>query len=97
MNINWKVRVKNKVWWLTFVPAVLLLVQVVLAAFGLNWDSGVLSGQLAAIVNAAFAVLALLGVVADPTTVGVTDSIQALGYDEPKDDFADAKHAKGGE
>lgn len=97
MNINWKVRVKNKVWWLTFVPAVLLLVQVVLAAFGLNWDSGVLSGQLAAIANAAFAVLALLGVVADPTTVGVTDSIQALGYDEPKDDFADAKHAKAGE
>ncbi len=97
MNINWKVRIKNKVWWLTFVPAVLLLVQVVLAAFGLNWDSGVLSGQLAAIVNAAFAVLALLGVVADPTTVGVTDSIQALGYDAPKDDFADAKHAKAGE
>lgn len=97
MNINWKVRVKNKVWWLTFVPAVLLLVQVVLAAFGLNWDGGVLSQQLAAIVNAAFAVLALLGVVADPTTVGVTDSIQALGYDEPKDDFAEAKHAKAGE
>lgn len=97
MNINWKVRVKNKVWWLTFVPAVLLLVQVVLAAFGLNWDSGVLSRQLAAIVNAAFAVLALLGVVADPTTAGVTDSIQALGYDEPKDDFAEAKHAKAGE
>lgn len=85
MNINWKVRVKNKVWWLTFVPAVLLLVQVVLAAFGLNWDSGVLSGQLAAIVNAAFAVLTLLGIVADPTTAGVGDSEQAMGYDEPKE------------
>lgn len=85
MNINWKVRVKNKVWWLTFVPAVLLLVQVVLAAFGLNWDSGVLRRQLAAIVNAAFAVLALLGVVADPTTAGVGDSEQAMTYDEPKE------------
>lgn len=85
MNINWKIRIKNKVWWLTFVPAVLLLVQVVLAAFGLNWDSGVLSGQLAAIVNAAFAVLTLLGVVADPTTAGVGDSEQAMGYDEPKE------------
>lgn len=85
MSINWKVRVKNKVWWLTFVPAVLLLVQVVLAAFGINWDSGVMSRQLAAIVNAAFAVLALLGIVADPTTAGVGDSEQAMTYTEPKE------------
>ena len=97
MNINWKVRAKNKSFWVALVPAVLLLVQQVLAVFGVTLDFGELQSQLVAIVGTVFALLAILGVVADPTTVGVTDSIQALGYDEPKDDFADAKHAKAGE
>lgn len=34
MNINWKVRLKNKSFWLALIPAVLLLVQVVAAVFG---------------------------------------------------------------
>lgn len=84
MNINWKVRIKNKTWWLAVVPAVLLLVQAVAAPFGYSWDFGVLNEQLAAIINAAFAVLALVGVVADPTTEGVSDSLQAMGYEHPK-------------
>lgn len=84
MNINWTVRLKNKTWWLAVVPAVLLLVQAVAAPFGYQWDFGVLNEQLAAIINAAFAVLALVGVVADPTTEGVSDSLQALGYEHPK-------------
>ena len=33
-----------------------------------------------------FAVLTILGVVTDPTTDGITDSTQALGYTEPKKD-----------
>lgn len=84
MNINWTVRIKNKTWWLAVVPAVLLLVQAVAAPFGYQWDFGVLNEQLAAIINAAFAVLALVGVVADPTTEGVSDSLQAMGYEHPK-------------
>lgn len=97
MNINWKVRIKNKAFWVAVVPTVLLLAQQVLAVFGVTLDFSGLQAQLVAIVGTVFALLALLGVVADPTTVGVTDSIQALGYDEPKDDFADAKHAKAAE
>lgn len=84
MNINWTVRLRNKTWWLAVVPAVLLLVQAVAAPFGYQWDFGVLNEQLAAIINAAFAVLALVGVVADPTTEGVSDSLQAMGYEHPK-------------
>lgn len=84
MNINWTVRLRNKTWWLAVVPAVLLLVQAVAAPFGYQWDFGVLNEQIAAIINAAFAVLALVGVVADPTTEGVSDSLQALGYEHPK-------------
>lgn len=82
--INWKTRIKNKNFWIALIPAILLLIQSVLTPFGYNWDFGVLNQQLTAIINAAFGVLSILGIVTDPTTVGIGDSSQALGYDEPK-------------
>lgn len=82
--INWKVRLKNKAFWLSLIPAILLLIQVVAAPFGLVLDFGELGNQLLAIVNAVFAILAILGIVTDPTTAGVGDSAQALTYEEPK-------------
>ncbi len=82
--MNWLVRIKNKTFWLTLIPAVLLLVQVVAAVFGYSLDFGDLGNKLLAVVNAVFALLAILGVVNDPTTAGVTDSAQALTYQEPK-------------
>ena len=82
--MNWKVRIKNKTFWLTMIPAVLLLVQVVAAVFGYSLDFGDLGNKLLAVVNAVFALLAILGIVNDPTTAGVTDSAQALTYQEPK-------------
>lgn len=82
--INWTVRLKSKTFWLAIVPAVLLLVQVVAAVFGFTIDLGDLGNKLLDVVNAAFAVLAILGIVADPTTEGVGDSAQALAYTEPK-------------
>lgn len=84
--INLKVRIKNKSFWLALIPAILLLVQVVAAPFGYQWDFGILNDQLAAIVNAAFALLAILGIVTDPTTAGLGDSAQAMTYDKPKND-----------
>ena len=85
MNINWKVRLRNKTFWLSLIPAVLLLVQVVAAVFGYTLDLGDLGNKLLAVVNALFAVLSILGVVTDPTTKGVSDSEQALSYEEPKE------------
>lgn len=82
--INWKVRLKNKTFWLALIPAVLLLVQVVAAVFGYTLDLGDLGNKLLEVVNALFAVLAILGVVTDPTTAGVGDSKQALTYETPK-------------
>ena len=84
MKINWIARLKNKTFWLSIVPAVLLLIQTVAAVFGFRLDFGELGNQLLAVVNAAFAVLALLGIVTDPTTEGVGDSQQALTYTKPK-------------
>lgn len=82
--INWKVRFKNKAFWLAFIPALLLLVQQICALFGVTIDIGGLSAQLVAIVETAFIILALWGVVNDPTTAGAADSALAMTYVEPK-------------
>ena len=82
--INWTVRVKNKTFWVALIPAALLLVQVVTAVFGVTLDMGDVGNKLLAVVNALFAVLAILGVVTDPTTAGVKDSQQAMTYTKPK-------------
>ncbi len=84
-NINWLVRIKNKSFWIALIPAVLLLIQVVAAVFGITLDLGDLGNKLLAVVNAVFGVLAILGIVIDPTTSGITDSEQALTYTEPKE------------
>ena len=84
MKINWKVRIKNKFFWLALIPAVMLLVQTVVALFGISLDLGDVANKLITVVNSVFVVLAILGVVNDPTTSGVSDSTQALTYDKPK-------------
>lgn len=84
MLVNWKVRIRNKAFWLAIIPATLVLVQAVGAPFGFSWDFGILGDQLRRIVEAAFAVLAILGVVNDPTTEGWNDSRLAMTYEEPK-------------
>lgn len=82
--INWKVRIKNKSFWLAIIPALILLVQAVAAVFGFALDLSDISDKLLAVIEAAFLVLAIVGVVADPTTAGLGDSAQALTYDKPK-------------
>jgi phi LC3 family holin len=80
MKINWKVRLLSVKFWLALVPAILLVGQAVAAVFGYNWDFANLGKQLTAVINSVFAVLAILGVVTDPTTAGVSDSDKALTY-----------------
>ena len=82
--INWKVRIKNKTFWLSLIPALLLLAQALGAVFGLSLDLSAVGEKLLTVVNTLFAVLTILGVVTDPTTAGVSDSTLALSYDEPK-------------
>ena len=86
MMINWQVRIVNKDFWLSLIPAVLLLVQAIGAPLGLVLDFGELGNQLLAIVNAVFAVLAIQGIVNDPTTNGMGDSRLAMTYEQPKKD-----------
>ena len=82
--INWRVRIKNKNFWIALIPAVLLLVQAVMAVIGVDIDFTMLSGKLLAVVDALFVVLSILGIVTDPTTEGISDSTLAMTYKIPK-------------
>ena len=80
MKINWKARFKNKMFWLAFIPAVLLVIQAGAAVFGFTLDLGELGNKLLMLVDAVFVVLAVLGIVTDPTTPGASDSDRAMTY-----------------
>ena len=84
MKINWKVRIKNKVFWITIIPAILLFIQAVASVFGFNIDLGELGNKLLYVIETAFVILSILGIVTDQTTVGIGDSENALTYDTPK-------------
>ena len=84
--INWKIRLKNKQFWVSVIPALALVIQAVAAVFGWTLDFTRITGRLIAVVDAVFALLVILGIVVDPTTVGVGDSRRAMGYEEPYQD-----------
>ena len=77
MKINWIVRFKNKAFWVAIIPAILLLAQQICALFGVELNIAGLSDQLIAIVGTAFSVLALVGIVNDPTVASLSDREQA--------------------
>lgn len=81
--INWKVRIKNKIFWVTIIPAIFVLIQVILSIFGISIDFAELQGKVLALVDAIFVVLAILGIVTDQTTAGIGDSQRALTYNAP--------------
>lgn len=75
-KINWRVRLRNKTFWLTLVPLLVLLSQ----QLGLNW----VPKNWESIFTTVMAILTVVGIINDPTTVGIKDSEQALVYYEPK-------------
>lgn len=82
MNINWRLRLKNRATLTTLLLAAVAFAYQVLGCFGIvpavSQDMTVNAVTL--LVN----VLLALGIVVDPTTAGVGDSDDALGYDEPR-------------
>lgn len=82
--VNWKVRIRNKSFWVTLVPAIALFAQALAACFNIRLDLGEQTDKILAVVNTLFVVLGVIGVVNDPTTFGFNDSDRAMGYDEPE-------------
>ena len=83
MKINWVVRLKNKTFWMTVIPAIFVLVKTVATALGFNIDLAETESVILQVVNVIFVVLAFLGVIVDPTTKGFNDSARAMTYTEP--------------
>ncbi|MBR3936069.1 MAG: phage holin [Oscillospiraceae bacterium] len=83
-KINWKVRIKNPVFWMTVVPAAVSFVYCVLGAFGIvpKLTENMVLNIFSAVVTA----LTTLGVLVDPTTAGVGDSALAMTYEAPRKD-----------
>lgn len=76
MKINWKLRIQNKTFWATLIPLLVILLQ----QLGLNFVPENWQEIFATIMS----ILLLVGVINDPTTEGISDSDQALTYNEPK-------------
>lgn len=83
MKVNWKIRVKNKAFWVTLIPTALLLISQVAGVFGFTLDLSALGDKLIGIAGTVFLILSLVGIVVDPTTEGVNDSERAMGYVAP--------------
>lgn len=85
MKMNLKVRVKNPYFWIGLGGVILTAMGIsadMLTSWAAVWDA------LVNLVSNPFmlgsVVLAVLGVVLDPTTAGIGDSEQAMTYTKPK-------------
>ena len=72
--MNWKIRIQNKVFWLALIPALALVITSVADVFGYTVDLTEGTAKLAAVIE----LLAVVGVVTDPTTKGIGDSERAM-------------------
>ncbi|ASZ75545.1 holin [Enterococcus phage phiSHEF10] len=73
--MDWKTRIRSKAFWITLVPAVVVLIQMIGNIFGLEMSKLTgLSEQLIGVINALFVVLSILGIAVDPTTKGIKDN-----------------------
>lgn len=89
IKLNWKVRLKNPVFWANIVLAIIIPI---LTHLGMNWEQvttwAMLGSLLASAVKNPVIVVAVIvsvwNAINDPTTAGLSDSKQALTYTEPK-------------
>lgn len=90
MSINWKVRVKNPVWWAQMALAVFtpILAYGGLTAQDMTTWGAVLGLLRQAVTNPyvlSLVVVSVWNAVNDPTTTGISDSTQALTYEKPRE------------
>ena len=86
--INWKVRIKNPVFWVQIAVAIVLPI---LAYLGLSWEDMTSWAALGSIFVQAVSnpvilvsvVVSVWNAINDPTTKGLADSTRALTYDKP--------------
>ena len=82
MKINILVRLRNKTFLIIFVPATLSLLYQFLAMVG--FVPKIEEKSLLSILMQLIELLALLGIIVDPTTKGISDSEMAITYKNPQ-------------
>ena len=83
MQINWKLRLKNKVTLTAIVLGVVGIAYKILAMLGIV--PAISENEVVEVVLLVIELLVLLGVVVDPTTAGVGDSQLAMSFDKPRE------------
>ena len=81
MNINWKLRLQNKV---TLLAILGDIVAIIFSIIKLIQTREFTYETVMHIITLVVEVLVLLGIVVDPTTEGMDDSVKARGYEKPK-------------
>lgn len=87
MQMNWKVRFKNKVWLSSFIATIITFIYTILGMFDVAPE--VTKNSIMNIIDAVLMMLSLTGVIVDPTTAGIGDSNRAMTYEEPFADIDD--------
>ena len=84
MNINWKIRFQNKTFLTGLISLVVVFIYDLLQL--LEIEPAVTQSAVMQVAEGILTILGMLGVIADPTTAGLSDSKQALTYTSPKQD-----------
>lgn len=87
MKMNWKVRFRNKTWLTLFTSLIIGFVFNMLKLFDVV--PVITENTVATIAAQILEFLGLIGVLVDPTTVGIGDSNRAMTYVDPWNDDAD--------
>lgn len=82
MKINWKIRFQSKQFLTSLIALLLVLANQISYMFG--YDITLISQEITNISETILLILGLLGVIVDNTTKGMSDSEQALKYNERK-------------
>jgi phi LC3 family holin len=84
MQINWKVRFQNKTFLAGLISLVVVFIYDLLQL--LEIAPAVTQSAVMQVAEGILTILGMVGVIADPTTAGLSDSKQAMTYDAPKQD-----------
>lgn len=84
MQINWKVRFQNKTFLTGLISLVVVFIYDLLQL--LEIVPAVTQSAVMQVAEGILTILGMVGVIADPTTAGLSDSQQVMAYETPKMD-----------
>ena len=84
MQINWRMRFQNKTFLTGLISLVVVFIYDLLQL--LEIVPTVTQSAVMQVAEGILTILGMVGVIADPTTAGLSDSKQAMTYDAPKQD-----------